>query len=290
MKIKPITARLCLWSSAVLTFVGVILRTVAMFTCFDTEAGYFNDSLHTTLVTILSFAAALLPMILSIATPKGTLPTVWPEPKRDLAPVLPFALFTSSGVWILWQYVSDSQDNILLLLAGGLSLVAALYDLLLISRSAGKGINVNALAAIGYAPIFWSLLSVAETYTDQFTTMNSPIKLGLQFGFLSVALTMVAELRFRLGKSTPRAALCFHAIALYLCLTGSIPTLIALAAGILNRPIHGAYALALLGAGVYAAFRLVYYFTIPSPEITQLEATDTETHETDSDPHHIIGE
>ena len=290
MKINPLTARLCLWCSATLTLVGIILRTVAMFISFDSKVGYFNPSLLTTLMTVVSFAAVLLSAVLCIVIRKDTLPQIWPSPRRHLAPVFPFALFASSSIGVLWYYATEGQSNTTMVLTGILGLVSAIYYLLLILQSAGKGIGTNALAAIGYAPVLWSLLAVAETYTDQFTTMNSPIKLSLQFGFLSIALMMVAELRFLLNKPAPRAALYFHAIALYFCLTGSIPTLLALGAGILNNPLHGAYALALLGVGIYAAFKLVCYFTISASEITPSETSAPEAHETDSDTNHIIGE
>ncbi len=291
MKIKSLTARLCLITAAALSLAGAILRTVAMFICFDTEVGYFDASLLSTLLTVLSFAAVLLPAALCVATPKDTLPSVWPEPHRSFAPVLPFALFMASGLWMLLQVNSGQSANKILLIAGILALVAGLYYLLLIIDR----LQANALSAVGYAPILWALLSVAETYADQFTTMNAPVKLSLQFGFLSVMLLTTSELRFRLSKPAPRAALCFHCIALFFCLNGSIPTLIALAAGILDRPIHGAYALALLGVGIYAALRLIFYFTIHAPEAVtseeeSAEATDTETHEAAPDPDHIIGE
>lgn len=295
MKIKPTAAKLCLLSAAVLTLLGIVLRTVAMFTCFDTEVGYFNASLLSTLLTVLSFAAVLVPAVLAVVTPKDSLPTAWPEPRRNVAPLFPCVTFILSALWMLLSITSEQSTGTLALVASILALVAGLYYFLLIL---GR-LPVNALSAVGYAPILWALFAVAETYTDQFTTMNSPIKLILQFGFLSVMLMTTSELRFRLSKAAPRAALCFHCIALFFCLNAAIPTLIALAAGILDRPIHGVYGLALLGAGVYVAFRLVFYATMSTSEVAA-EATETETytatepHDTDSDPDadtdHIIGE
>ncbi len=272
MSRKPLTAHCCFYISLALALIGSILRTVAMFTAFDHEIGYFDPSAYTTLLSILSFAAVLFPTVLSLATPKGALPAVWPEPKHNAAAALPFILMGVGTAWQLWIVVSDGFQNRLLLLSGAIALFSTLYYFMAMAKS-----DSPAVPALGFCPILWGLLSTAETYTDQFTTMNSPIKLGLQFGFLGVALLTTAELRFRLNKAAPRAALCIHGIALFFCLTGSIPTLIALAAGVLTRPIHGAYALSLLGVGLYAVCRLIFYMVIPAPEAAVSDTDGAET-------------
>ncbi len=266
MKFRFRAPQLCLLTTAALTLIGIALRTVAMFTLYDTEVGYFDASAVTTIMTVLSFVGAILPIALSILIPKQTLPTTWHEPRKYIAAIPPFVCFTLCGVWTLYQVTLTGFSNILLLVSGVFALLSAFYAFLVLGKSMGGRIKNTTLSAVGYAPIFWALLSIAETYTDQFTTMNSPIKLGLQFGFLGVMLFIISELRFRLDKPLPRAALCFHAIAAFFCLTGSIPTLIALAAGILKTPMHTAYALGLLGAGIYAAARLaIYVFSYKLP-------------------------
>lgn len=266
MKFRFRAPQLCLLSAAVLTVIGIALRTVAMFTLYDKEVGYFDASVITTLMTVISFIGAILPLAFSILTPKQTLPTVWHEPRKYIAAIPLFVCFTLCGVWTLYQAYLASFSNILLLISGVLALLSAFYAFLVLGKSMGGHIKNTALSAIGYAPVFWALLSIAETYTDQFTTMNSPIKLGLQFGFLGVMLFTISELRFRLDKPLPRAAIFFHSVAVFFCLTGSIPTLIALAVGILKTPMHTAYALGLLGAGIYAAARLtIYVFSCKLP-------------------------
>lgn len=281
----PLWAKLMPILAAALTLVGVILRTVAMYVCFDREVGYFDSSFLPTLLTVLSVVAALLPILLAILTPKGSLPTVWPEEKRGLIAVLPLLLCAISGFLMLWASTNASASTTLLTCTAVLTLFSALYYFLVTAQALGKRANTNAVAAIGYAPVLWGLFAMAETYTDQFTTMNSPIKLGLQFGFLGVMLVTISELRFRLHKPTPRASLCFHCIAMFFCFTGSIPTLIYLLPTLLgaapaNAAAHCAYALVLLGVGAYATVRLCFYITA-SP----IEASETsETAETAEAP------
>lgn len=274
MKKVPVTVRICAATALVLTLFGIILRTVAMFVCYDREVGYFDATPLATLLTVLSFAAVLCPIVLTIATPKSALPDVWPRPRHDLSPLLPAVLFILSGILIIATTISDGSSSPLALAAGLLGLFSSIYYILL-----SRGKSTSALSVIGYLPILWGLLAVAETYTDQMTTMNSPIKLSLQFGCLGLMLMATSELRFIMRKPAPRAALCFHSLALFFCLSGSIPTLIALVAGILTRPIHGAYALALLGAGIHAAFRLVYYISVPVEAETSVSVSEAEASE-----------
>ena len=259
MKFRSRIPLLYLIVTAALTLVGIGLRAVAMFTVFDTEVGYFDASVITVLMTAVSFVGAILPIVLSFFIPQDTLPTHWHEPRKNIAAIPALVCFMLCGGWTLYQAFLGSFSNRLLSVSGALALLSTLYPLLVLAVSIGRPIKNTTLSAIGFLPIFWALISLAETYTDQFTTMNSPIKLGLQFGFLGVMLFTVSELRFRLDKPLPRTALCFHAIAVFFCLTGSIPTLIALAAGILKNPVHTAYALGLVGSGIYAAARLAIY-------------------------------
>ncbi len=269
MKKIPITAKVCLYVTAALTLVCVILRTVAMLTCFDSELGYFNtsDTSLPTILTVLSFATVLLSIILSIATPKDTLPTLWPEPRHNAIATIPFILFGVAGAWHLWIAVSAGLANKLLLIAGLLAMLSALYYI-----STATKASAPTASALGFLPILWGLISVAETYTDQFTTMNSPVKLGLQFGLLGMMLATTAELRFRLNKPAPRTALCFHSIAVFFCFTGSVPVFVAILAGKWDQAVHAPYALALMGAGIYIAFRFATYFFANTPQVVTDDA------------------
>ena len=268
MKNTPSTAKV-LWISAVtLPCLGVILRTVAMFVCFDREVGYFDPCLLTYLLSALSVVAVLLPTVMALLTPKDSLPNLWPEGKQDCSAFLPAVLCLAFAMISIGAINHYSSKVKLASVAALLALISALYYFLVALQPLGKRIKVTTLSAIGYAPILWSLIAMAETYTDPFTTMNSPIKLSLQFGFLGVMLATVSELRFRLSKPTPRAAICFNGIAIYFCLTGSIPTLIDLTVQLINRKLdafhetmHMAYALVLLGVGIYTMVRLCAYMT-----------------------------
>ena len=79
------------------------------------------------------------------------------------------------------------------------------------------------------------LAATWETYTDPFIAINSPIKVGLQLGFLGLACMTITELRFRLGKPLPRFAAALTSIGVFCTLNGSIPVLVGTGVGTLNN-------------------------------------------------------
>ena len=278
MKKMPLTARLCFIMTAAFTLSIAIFRTVAMFVFYDEEVGYFAPGVATVL-TILPICFVVACIVLSIATPKNILPTVWPEGKRNVAWV-PAVLFAGCGLWeLILGLTTRPLDKTVIILAL-LALLSSFYYIAVLIR-----LNPAITSLFGFAPVFWGIVAMLNTYTDQNTTMNSPVKLALQFGFLGIMLATLAELRYRYNKPTPRASLCFHCFAVFFGLTGSIPTLVFLIPSLphpqnapANAYMHSAYVLALLGVGIYAAVRLYVYFTIvPADAATTDNTLDTST-------------
>lgn len=272
MKSTTTLPRLCFWGTVALTLAGITLRSIAMGIFYDADVGYFRESILPILCQIISVLAVLFPCILCIITPKTTYPTTWTDFGGNRIAILPGCLLSGFG---LFQVISNamSQENSSLVMASGvLGLGAAVYFFL--TLAAGMRQKAATLSAVGYFAIFWALSCLAETYFDLFTTMNSPVKMILQFGFLSVALMAIAELRFRLGKAAPRMAVCAHGMAVYFCLTAGVSTIVAaICHGNAISTTHLLYAVALIGMGVYAAFRLVTYLFVLPDENEQISDT-----------------
>ena len=135
-----------------------------------------------------------------------------------------------------------------------LALPAALYFVLSANRQDSR--YPDWLSLVGFLPVLWCIAAVADTYTDQFTAMNSPIKISLQMGFLGLALILVSELRFRLGKALPRVATALMSIGVFFSMNGAIPVLLGTGAHLLDNELHLFYSFVLLCGGVYGAFTL----------------------------------
>jgi hypothetical protein len=177
----------------------------------------------------------------------------------------------------------DGYQTKLLILPIATTLPASVYFFL---SAKSRGRYSNGLALAGFLPVLWSATAIAETYTDLFTAMNSPVKITLQFGFIGFMLIMVTELRFRLGKAAPRLALALFSIGTFLCLNGALPLILGAVAGKISHVPHIAYAAALLVCGLYGGYILLHFThapatpsaedTPPAPECREEDASATD--------------
>lgn len=283
--------RFCFLLTALLTLVGVILRTVCMLCLYDPAIGYFARGPLPTLSNALYFVALLLPILCMMRTPKGLLPDDLVIPGRTF-PLLVTALvlgsFTVANLvapalfaGIPEQFMTNSSKPVAEGLAGKLTeasnllaLPAAFYFLLSVRKD---GRYPDWLAFLGYLPVIWGAASVADTYFDRYVAMNSPAKIALQLGFMGFMLICLAELRFRVDKALPRYSTVFLCVGSYACLVGSIPLLIAACARVFEHPRYTFYAAVQLCAGLYGLYLLLHYTAPQSAPADPTEAPSTET-------------
>lgn len=275
--------RLTLILSAALTLAGVAVRSLCVLTAYDPEVGYFDRGFLPTLSTILYFLAVIALSTTALLIPKGTCATELTTRYRfpaTLAVGLSLVAFSAAGLILRYPDVTAGTATAMALAPVLLGLLASLYFFFSGRRD---GRYPDGLSASGFLSVFWCVAAVAETYSDMNTAMNSPIKLGLQLGFLGFMLILLAELRFRLGKALPRGAVAFLAIGSYACLTGSIPVLLGMGAGTLTETFHLLYAVVLLCAGLYGLFVLAQYLLAPAAEADAAPETDS-TPDTPAEP------
>ena len=268
--------RLCFALTAALALLGAVLRAVCMLTAFDESVGYFNKGLLPTLSAVLYFAGALLPILCAAFIPKNTLPNTLHTRLRLPAAFLwglSLIVFAVFGTMYLLDVKALGITPITAVryLPVLLALPASLYFFLSGNRQTDR--YPDWLSLVGFLPVLWCVLSVAETYTDQFTAMNSPIKIGLQLGFVGLTLILTSELRFRLGKPLPRAAVALMGIGATLALNGSIPVLVGTGARVLDNDLHMLYAVVLLCGGLYGLYVLLQYTCLPAPACESAETT-----------------
>lgn len=263
MERSKLLPRFCFWLTVALTLAGISVRSIAMFTCFDAEIGYFNPGILPTLADILYPVAVAAAVVTACLIPKDTLPTELNHQPRFPAALLmgcALAAFFATGM-ILSLTKFNGYDGELLLLPIATALPASLYFFCTLNRN---GRYSDGLALAGFLPVLWSATAIAETYTDLFTAMNSPVKITLQLGFVGFMLILVAELRFRLGKAAPRLALALFSIGTFLCLNGAFPLVLSAFAGKIPHAPHVAYAAALLICGLYGGYTLLRFSHAPT--------------------------
>lgn len=264
--------RLSLILTAVLTLSGATLRSVCMLTQFDAKVGYFNRGPLPTLSNILYFVAILVAMIGAALIQKGSLPEKLDTRLRLPASFLWGISLVAFTVGTLLLCLAERTGN-MVLAPIALGLPASAYFFVSADRS---GRYPDWLSLLGFLPVLWCIAAVGETYVDQFTAMNSPIKVGLQMGFIGLALILISELRFRLGKPLPRAAVALVSIGVFLSLNAAIPVLLATGAHILDNKLHLFYAIVLLCGGLYGLYTLFQYTWFPAEEEDTPDAEESE--------------
>ena len=81
----------------------------------------------------------------------------------------------------------------------------------------------NVRGLLGFAVILLCMLVIGRTYNDPYVTMNSPVKLAVQFACAGVMLGMTADLRMLLCKPAPRPALTVLSAGSFFGVAGALP-------------------------------------------------------------------
>lgn len=267
--VKPLT-RIYFLTTFALALLGATLRTFTMLLCFDAEIGYFQSGILPIICRILTIVAVILPIVLSIITPKDTYPQTWPTHGTPMIAIFPAAVLLVSGIII----IATQTSSPLALASGVFGVLSGIYFLLTI-RPQLTTKHPQTISLLGFATVFWALSSLAETYFDLNTTMNSPVKLILQFSLLSVALAIISELRFRLNKPLPRTAVALHSIAMYFSLTSGFSILVTYLKFPGSIPLYQTLCAAtLLGMSLYLATRLLIYMFVSPNEVSKTPEVD----------------
>lgn len=243
---------LCLWYVAVgtLTLICALLRTVALFTAFDTHPGYFRIAPVTIFFYVVMAAALLLCISLPLFIKKDTLPSAAP------APTLPG--LCSAGICALLFLVNFMEACLAqatlklstgLWLVGLLSLlVAAAYFVL---RFLAEKPPVQITLLCGYGAILSFALLLCFTYFDQFTPMNAPHKMGLHLSLLAAMVYLLYDLRTLAGEAMPRAAAISSGVAFVFTATVGISNLIGFLADVYHSVPYLVQDLLLIGLAIY---------------------------------------
>ncbi len=248
--------RLCFWLSVGLTLIGAALRTVCMLTQFDASIGYFEIGVLPTLTRILYAVAVAAAAIPALLIPKGTLGGELRTPYRapfSLAVGISLVAFTILSFITSYEVLFTKAGLVRTILTLS-ALLAATYFFL----SAGRhGRFRDGLIWSGFLPYIWTMAAIAVTYSDATVAMNSPIKTSLHLGLLGFMLILLSELRFRLDKPAPRAAIALTGIGMFTTINAAVPIVAGIS--VVNHRTFSLCAGVLLFVGLYAGYMLYCY-------------------------------
>lgn len=281
--------RIAFWCTVALTIAAAALRLCAFFIGYDREVGYFDSAAVTTIYRILCGLVVLSTGTCAFMTPADQMPPPPVGQNRELAAALPLAARILLTIYLFVTAYDNARvgaaNSLVLYITLFMTLLSAVYFLLLLT---GRG-SRNARGLLGLAALLPSVGIIALTYSDGYVTMNSPVKLAVQFAAVGIMLALTAELRFLLDKPAPRLALVLWSVATFLCLGGALPCLVAQLANIIptTRPegvgLYQGYLMLACLEGIYLLFRLYTLAHQPAADPDQPPAEAVEPAEPDGD-------
>lgn len=273
--------RIAFWGTLALTLAAMLLRGVAFFTGYSRELGYFDSTAVTVVYRVLCGLVLLGVGLCACLLPAGQAAAPRIGQRHELIASLPLAARLQLAVFLF----ADIYDRVRAGTAGSnglryvalfLTLLSAVYFLLLL---VGRGSRTSR-GLCGLIALLPPIGIVALTYGDGYVAVNSPVKLAVQFAAVGIMLALTAELRFLLDKPAPRLALVLSAVAVFLCLGGALPCLVAQLAGVIpaTRPegtgLYQGYLISASLEGVYLLLR--FYGLAHTPACASATATDAE--------------
>lgn len=257
MKRTDLLYRISYWGTPVVALIAAACLTVSYLTSFDADVGYFaSDAVLPRIAAVVALLFAGYIVVLSAAVIKrGGLEI----PAEDTLPMRGIAVFAAVVLvgYAVYGFLTLKQSktefiHTLRLLRSLFALLSAGYFACVAGGKKGGLCNAASVCVL-----FCGILILATTYFDYFTPMNGPVKVPLQFGAICFLISFLFEIRLRIGGgyARPRAAYATALISSLVCVSASVPVIIAQLSGILDRPDYALTSLLLLSLGVYGFLR-----------------------------------
>lgn len=240
-------------TTAALSLIATVLRTLSVALFTDKASGYFKAGAALPVLThvVMALAAVCLmlyPFLLlrervALKRAKHTSASVIGALLCALLFFLNFVSACLSG---------STLPGPLLALTLVALLCATLYFLLLAPRFK---VNAKTLTVLGSFAVAALACLVALTYFDVATPMNAPHKTELHLALLAAMLYLLYELRDVAGIPMPRMLTACSALAFFLTVTVGFSNLFAYTLGIYESPLYLAEDLLLPALAVYIGAR-----------------------------------
>ncbi len=257
---------------AVIAVAGVALRCFALAEAYDADIGYYQtDAILPDVFHGVCIAAVALVVLFAFILPKAGEYAPLPGGSTVTAVGSAFALagcgaqtfyslllLSEKSVPAIGSVQTGQMGDAVIIFSLVFGLLAVMYFALVM---VGKAKNGDKHVIFGYGIILFVLMTLAKTYFDLKTTMNSPNKLLLQVTFMAIMVYMLYELRFSLGMAQPRGYMGAALAAFYLTAVNSLPGIIMFFAGALNKTDYLVCDFMTLGFAIYIGAR-IFDFTL----------------------------
>ena len=233
-----------------LTVIGIVIRTVALFTAFDPQIEYFDES---SLITYINRAFVLMTLLLGAFTAFTQKDQILTSVNGSsllgmvASMLLGFAFIIFGGLYLLINLNAISPIAIAVAILAFVSAVYYIYEGIRPSSDIATGKTV----LIIISAVLLAIISFMENF-DLFVTLNNPEKLGFFFIFILGALFIIQKALIRVNSPRPRLFLFSAYATAYLGAYLALPGIIANFAGILDNTKYLVYYLLAFALSIYA--------------------------------------
>ncbi|MBO5701946.1 MAG: hypothetical protein J6S71_05870 [Clostridia bacterium] len=254
----PLNVKTWFRATVCLASLAAILRTVAYFTSFDSEIGYFNESFFVTLVNwliVVTCAFALSGFIfiskdadLSHKIDNSANSIFFSATFAGFIMLADFAykLFTIIGEekFSYYKMIFSSayrSDNAYIIRVTAIieifGILASVLSAVCFFVRSSKNPKAKLSAWLGFFPIIRALVGVAQMYFDMTVQMNHPSKLMLQFALIAVMFYFLCEEREYVSPehARPRRFFISGCLAYFLAFAGGFSEIIGFFTGKLSE-------------------------------------------------------
>ena len=277
--------KLFFYASLSLSFICAILRTISIFTAFDTKVDYFfTDALLPRIHLALMFVSVLFFILVFLLIPKNALPVFCPfgsSMDSFSSASCGFVYMISTAMLYITMRHNMSILSYAIIISG---IAAAIFFVIDAFTSPSSLITLKILLSMCVAANI--LLLIVREYINYYLAINAPNKLLFFLSFAAFAVFIIQSIKFKVDAASPRFFVCSALISGLLCSASAIPGMICHYGKILNDSTFLIYYFINLVFALYSFTKLYSYmkFTsiIPkiSMEIESTEASEEKTEDT----------
>ncbi len=238
--------------------IAALLRSIAYFTSFDAEIGYFNDGFFSSAVDSMIVVCSVFFLTgfifiskeakLSVNIDNSANSIFFSACFAGFVMLADFAykIYTQIGEdkFSYYKFIFDPAyraDNAYMIRATAIieifGVLASILAAICFFVRSSKVPKAKLSAVLGFFPIIRALVGVAEIYFDMKVQMNHPSKLMLQFALIAVMFYFLCEERYYVSDehARPRRFFISGCLAFFLAFVGGVSEIVGFFSGKLAK-------------------------------------------------------